>query len=71
VIRADGSVASRTATNGYSAWSNNSFNQLRLNPGDTIVVPDKTLHPTALRQWLDWSQLFSQLAVGAAVINVL
>jgi hypothetical protein len=42
-----------------------------MNPGDTIVVPDKTLRPTALRNILDWSQVFSQLALGAAAINVL
>jgi protein involved in polysaccharide export with SLBB domain len=68
VIRADGSVVSRAAANGY--WGNG-FDQLRLNPGDTIVVPEKTLRPTALRQFMDWSQIFSQLALGAAAINVL
>ncbi len=68
VIRADGSVVGRTAFTGY--WSNG-FEQLRLNPGDTIVVPEKTLRPTALRQLMDWSQIFSQLALGAAAINVL
>ena len=68
VIRADGSVVGRTSLNGY--WGNG-FEQLRLNPGDTIVVPEKTLRPTALRQFLDWSQIFSQLALGAAAINVL
>jgi protein involved in polysaccharide export with SLBB domain len=68
VIRADGSVVGRTSLNGY--WGNG-FEQLRLNPGDTIVVPEKTLRPTALRQFMDWSQIFSQLALGAAAINVL
>jgi protein involved in polysaccharide export with SLBB domain len=68
VIRADGSVISRAEVKGY--WGNG-FNQLRLNPGDTIIVPDKTLRPTALRLWLDWTQMFSQLAIGAAAINVL
>jgi protein involved in polysaccharide export with SLBB domain len=68
VIRADGSVVGRTTFTGY--W-NNGFEQLRLNPGDTIVVPEKTLRPTALRQFMDWSQIFSQLALGAAAINVL
>jgi protein involved in polysaccharide export with SLBB domain len=71
VIRADGSVVSRSADKGYSLWSGGSFDQLRLNPGDTIVVPDKTLRPTALRNVLDWTQVFSQLALGAAAINVL
>jgi protein involved in polysaccharide export with SLBB domain len=68
VIRADGSVVGRTSINGY--WGNG-FEQLRLHPGDTIVVPEKTLRPTALRQLIDWSQIFSQLALGAAAINVL
>lgn len=70
LIRADGSVVSRTHVPGRGFWKE-SFNDIKLNPGDTIVVPDKTLRPTALRGLLDWSQLFSQLALGAAVINVL
>jgi len=64
VIRADGSVVSRDASKGQ--WKS-----LTLNPGDTIVVPDKTIRPTALRGLLDWTQIFSQLALGAAAINVL
>jgi protein involved in polysaccharide export with SLBB domain len=70
VIRADGSVVSSMAVKGTGFWGNG-FNQLRLHPGDTIVVPDKTLHPTALRNFMDWTQIFSQLALGAAAINVL
>jgi protein involved in polysaccharide export with SLBB domain len=68
VIRADGSVISHNAANG--PWGNK-FAELRLNPGDTIVVPDKTLRPTALRGLLDWTQIFSQLALGAAAVQVL
>lgn len=72
VIRADGSVVSRAGNNGGTLWSgNNSFSDIRLNAGDTIVVPDKTLRPTAIRNLLDWTQVFSQLALGAAAINVL
>jgi protein involved in polysaccharide export with SLBB domain len=70
VIRADGSVISRAAAKGTAFWAN-SFNEMRLNPGDTIVMPDKTLRPAALRNALDWTQIFSQLALGAAAINVL
>jgi protein involved in polysaccharide export with SLBB domain len=70
VIRADGSVVSREATKGTGAWPN-SFSKLRLNPGDTIVVPEKTLRPNGLRGLIDWTQIFSQLALGAAAINVL
>lgn len=68
VIRADGSVVSRQSVKG--PWGNR-FAELRLNPGDTIVVPDKTLRPTALRGLLDWTQIFSQFALGAAAINIL
>lgn len=70
VIRADGSVVSRAAARGTGAWSN-SFNKLRLYPGDTVVVPDKTLHPSTLRTVVDWTQIFSQLALGAAAITIL
>jgi polysaccharide export outer membrane protein len=70
LIRADGSVVSRKRTEGSGFWKQ-SFNDLKLNPGDTIVVPEKTLRPTAVRGFLEWSQVFSQLAVGAAVVNVL
>jgi protein involved in polysaccharide export with SLBB domain len=68
VIRADGSVVSHESVKG--PWGNR-FAELRLNPGDTIVVPDKTLRPTALRGFLDWTQIFSQLALGAAAVQVL
>lgn len=68
VIRADGSVISREAENGI--WGNE-FDNLRMNPGDTIVVPNKTFKPSALRGILDWSQLFSQFALGSAALSVL
>jgi len=68
VIRADGSVISREAENGI--WGNE-FANLRMNPGDSIVVPDKVFKPSALRGVLDWSQLFSQFALGAAALSVI
>lgn len=69
IIRANGNVESRDHSGGL--WSSDRFGELHLNPGDTIVVPDKTYRPSVLRGFLDWSQLFSQLAFGAAAINVL
>jgi protein involved in polysaccharide export with SLBB domain len=68
IIRADGSVVSRTTTSGV--WGN-TFEASRMNPGDTVVVPEKTYKPSVLRGVLDWSQLFSQLALGAAAISVI
>jgi protein involved in polysaccharide export with SLBB domain len=68
VIRADGSVISRASVNG--PWGN-TFARLHMNPGDTIVVPEKGFKPGALRGFLDWSQLFSQFALGAAALSVI
>jgi protein involved in polysaccharide export with SLBB domain len=69
IIRADGEVVSRER--GNSLWSGSEFSRVRINPGDTIVIPEKTLRPSALRGLLDWSQVFSQFALGAAAIEVL
>jgi protein involved in polysaccharide export with SLBB domain len=68
VIRADGEVVSYASRK--SLWGDQ-FNDLPIYPGDTIVVPEKTFKPSALRGFLDWSQVFSQLAFGAAAISVL
>jgi len=68
IIRADGSVISRAAANGI--WGNG-FNSLIMNPGDTIVVPEKTYGPSLMRGFLEWSQLFSQLALGAAAVSII
>jgi hypothetical protein len=51
-------------------WGNE-FNNLTMNPGDTIVVPDKTFKPSAIRGVLDWSGMFSQFALGAAALSIL
>ena len=67
IIRADGEVVSRREGN---VWSDNKFDGLRINPGDTIVVPEKTFRPTALRAVAEWSQIFSQFALGAAAVNI-
>jgi protein involved in polysaccharide export with SLBB domain len=68
IVRADGSVVSRTVNSGV--WGN-TFEAARMNPGDTVMVPEKTLRPTALRGLLDWSQLFSQVALGVASVSVI
>lgn len=67
IVRANGSVVSRQAVKG--AWGNE-FNKLRLNPGDTIVVPDKSIKPSALRGIIDWTQVISQVGFGAAALSV-
>jgi protein involved in polysaccharide export with SLBB domain len=69
IIRADGEVVSRDGEG--EIWGSNEFNNLRVSPGDTIVVPEKTYKPSALRGVLDWSQLFSQFALGSAALSVI
>ena len=69
IIRADGEVVSRDREK--TIWGEGEFGSLRINPGDTIVVPEKTFKPSALRGVLDWSQMFSQLALGAAALSVI
>jgi len=68
VIRADGEVVSHDMTKGL--WGNE-FDDLAMNPGDTIVIPEKTLKPSLLRGVLDWSQFFSQFALGAAALTII
>lgn len=68
VIRADGSVVSQR---GESARHIDGLKHLKLNPGDTLVVPAKLNRSTALRGLIDWSTVFSQFAFGAAAINVI
>jgi protein involved in polysaccharide export with SLBB domain len=68
IIRANGQVVSRERKKGV--WTDE-FSSLPLYPGDTIVVPEKTFRPSALRGVIDWSQLFSQFALGAAALSVL
>jgi protein involved in polysaccharide export with SLBB domain len=68
IIRADGEVVS--SERGKTIWESSEFNNLRMHPGDTIVVPEKTFKPSALRNVLDWSGMFSQFALGAAALSV-
>lgn len=68
IIRADGSIFSRERAKGV--WSN-SFDSTRINPGDSIVIPEKLIKPTALKQLLDYSQILSSFGLAAAAVNVI
>jgi protein involved in polysaccharide export with SLBB domain len=68
IIRANGEVLSRDSVD--NAWKR-PFMGVPLNPGDTLVVPEKVFKQSTMRMALEWSQLFSQLALGAAAIGVL
>jgi hypothetical protein len=68
IIRADGEVETRSMSNGPFG---NEFTNLRIYPGDTVVIPEKTFKPSALYGIMNWSQVFSQLALGAASLSVI
>jgi protein involved in polysaccharide export with SLBB domain len=68
VIRADGSVISNRGN--HSLWTGG-LESFRLTPGDTVVVPERIRTTSALRELRDWSQVFSQFALGAAAIRVI
>ena len=68
MIRADGEVASRDMSKG--PWEND-LSDLRIYPGDTIVIPEKLPKQFSLYGVLNWSQMFSQFALGAAALNVI
>jgi polysaccharide export outer membrane protein len=68
IIRADGSIFSRERAEGV--WSNE-FNNLRINAGDTIVIPEKPIRPTAIRELIDYSQILSSFGIAAAAIDVI
>ena len=67
IIRADGSIFSRERTQGVLS---NNFDSSPINPGDAIVIPEKLIKPTALRNVLDYSQILSSFGLAAAAINV-
>ena len=68
VLRADGSVVHRQGSGTLLELSN--LNNVRLYPGDTVVVPEKAERPKGAGL-LGWSQWASKMSLGAASAEVL
>jgi protein involved in polysaccharide export with SLBB domain len=66
VVRADGSVTGRAQSSLF-----NLFPGEKLNPGDTIVVPENLERFYLTKQLRDWTQIFYQFALGVAGLKVL
>ncbi len=70
VLRADGSTVSRRTSGLFS-----SFDGIKIMPGDTVVIPTKvdreTNYNSIVRGLRDWTQIFSNLGIGAAAIKTL
>jgi protein involved in polysaccharide export with SLBB domain len=67
IIRADGSVVPKQG----SSLFKKAFESTRLNPGDSVVIPERMFKPGFMRGLRDWTEIFSQMTLGAAAINVL
>jgi hypothetical protein len=66
VVRADGSVTGRAQSSFFKSSSAE-----RMNPGDTIVVPENLERFYLTKQLKDWTQIFYQFALGVAGLKVL
>jgi protein involved in polysaccharide export with SLBB domain len=66
VLRADGSVTSRS----QSGWFSN-YGGTELMPNDAIVVPEEFSPTSWIKELKDWSQILYQFGLGAAAIKVL
>lgn len=66
VIRADG-----TAESGQSSGWFSGVGGKAINPGDTIVVPEKIDRSTFMQSLKEWTSIFYQFGLGAAGLKVL
>ena len=66
IVRADGAVISKEASKGF--WGN-TFADESINPGDTIVVPEKVYKGSNLRAFTTLAPLLSSFALTAAVLS--
>lgn len=69
ILHADGTVVARLVVNGV--FVGDKFDQLRLHPGDQIVVPNKIQTGNFVRGLRDWTQITSQLALTGAALAVI
>jgi protein involved in polysaccharide export with SLBB domain len=68
IVRADGEVESRSQQIG-TFWSGSQFNSLRIAPGDSIVVPDKTFKPNNWNNIMSAVEGLGTLAIDAVLLT--
>ena len=67
LLKADGSVISKQ----QGGWFGRGFNGERVNPGDSIIVPEDLDKLSWTRELKDWTQIFYQFALGVVGLKVL
>lgn len=76
VLKVDGTAVSKKESRGLAwdsgsnSWLSNSFMSAKLDPGDTIIVPEKLEKVQWLREIKDITQILYQIAVTAGVLIV-
>lgn len=68
IVRADGAVLSKEASTSF--WGN-TFKDEGINPGDTIVVPEKVYRGSSIRAFSNFAQLFSSIGLGIAYFSAI
>ncbi len=79
LVRSDGSVISRTQEGLFgfrwdpesNRWTSGGFMTARVDPGDTILVPEKYERIYWTKEIKDWTQIIFQIAVTAGVLAAL
>lgn len=79
LVKADGSVISRTQESFFgfrwdpdtNRWVSGGFMATPINPGDTILVPEKYERIYWTREIRDWTQIIFQIAVATGVLVAL
>jgi protein involved in polysaccharide export with SLBB domain len=71
VMRADGTVVSRTSV----GWFSRGIQAVEVMPGDSIIVPDKVDKDSSWTKFMhgarEWAQIFANFGLGAAAISTL
>jgi len=71
MVRADGSVATRdNISGGFSVFGWGGMMSARVEPGDSIVVPEKLIQTRTMKDIKDITQILYQIAVTAGVLFV-
>jgi polysaccharide export outer membrane protein len=77
IVRADGTVVAKAEKGWFNTgWSDeekrwefgSSFADTRLYPGDTVLVPQKVIKPSFMKDVKDITTILYQIAVGAGVV---
>ncbi|WP_305043730.1 SLBB domain-containing protein [Geoalkalibacter sp.] len=75
IVRADGTVLSQNQTGSGLSWDRENFrwvfggfNNTVMYPGDTLLVPEKFQRIHIMREIKDLTQIFYQIALGAAAV---